>query len=233
MKDSEDDLPGGYTWQWVEGAHSWKCLETERFLELNNDLKATHGSPHLVLPWMGALDLFLENREEYAGEYEEEIIDDELEDDENQEAINAVASFDFLAGLDLEDSSSVVHSGLLTVEHQESHLPPQAAYFRFFRMLEELEDEDWIVLYNECCGPCASGSLKDIRDEEPDKVNWPSFVVWEQSPENDYQANGEIKVDHYCDNIESEAPVLRKIAKKYGFQVRKKKHDNDLLTITS
>lgn len=140
-----------------------------------------------------------------------------VEDDENLKA-----------GAELIASFEDLDSHLIEICEEEENLSENCAYIRFFKMLQTLESEhNWIVLYNECCGTCASGSIREIHKSNPEKLNSSTFVVWEQSASDSFFADGDLEITHYLGENINEITELELAASKFGFKVKQDLNNKD------
>lgn len=165
------------------------------------DLLGRNGVPALKLPW-----------EEF---YESAL--DELEDDADEEDLEVV-------DLALREAQKIIEDGIsdplwssAEITYGENHLPEDCDFNRFEEMVDQLESENWIVIWNECCGTCAGGNIRSQR-EEPGHGNTPAFVVYGQNADAYFSPDGSVNSYlHYPDEFGKGYEM--ELAKKYGFKV--------------
>lgn len=153
------------------------------------------GKPKLVLPWED-----WDQVEDQMRQSEEEGIDLLIESFYNQ-ILNG--------GSDCPWESCEFTYG-------EDCLPKDCDYARFESMVSDLEEENWIVIWDECCGVCAGGNISSERESDPSKADSPSFVIYGQNAELYFYPDGSIK--NYMFSVDDKGEGLElELAAKYGF----------------
>ena len=102
----------------------------------------------------------------------------------------------------------------------EDYLPKDCDYVDFEALVEDLEEENWIIVWDECCGTCASGSISDARESEPEKADSPAFVIYGQNADNYFSSDGSIRGYMFTSDDSGGGRELE-LAKKHGFKVAK------------
>jgi hypothetical protein len=155
------------------------------------------GKPKIILPWGdwdSVSDKFSQSEEEeYADlckKFEEEVI--------NFEDSDLWSDCEFTYG--------------------EDCLPTDCDYVNFEAFVEELEEKNWIVVWDECCGPCASGSIRASRESEPEKAESPAFVIFGQTADNYFSPDGSI-TNYICTQDELGKGQEIELAQVHGFRV--------------
>ena len=183
----------------IEGVFNFKTqAKIELIEEIIDENIESFGKPKLILPW----DDFFEN-----------IIEENEEDDEHFELVSKVNEI-------LASSSEEADQLPVEITYGEDCLPSKCDYARFEMLVEKLEEENWIVIWDECCGACARSSIEDQKTEEPDKVDSPAFVIYGQSAENYFKSDGSI-INYLLLPDERGQEREIEIARELGFNVTK------------
>lgn len=98
----------------------------------------------------------------------------------------------------------------------EDCLPKDCDYSRFESLVKELDERNWIVIWDECCGVCAGGNISDERDSDPSKADSPAFVIYGQNADLYFYPDGSIKNFMFSVDDKGEGLELL-LAAKYGF----------------
>jgi hypothetical protein len=164
------------------------------------DLMDRNGVPALKLPW-----------EEF---YESAL--EELEDaDEEDLEVGDLALREAQKIIEGEITDPMWSSAEITFG--DNYLPKDCDFNRFEEMVNQLESENWIVIWNECCGTCAGGSIRSQR-EVPEYASAPAFVVYGQNADAYFAPDGSVHdYLHYPDEFGKGYEM--ELAKKYGFKV--------------
>lgn len=178
-------------------------LSPEKIVELIDDLAQSHGSPILNLPWEDRIGNIADESEDY------------LEDEDTDEQLRA--SYRFFSQLnDLGELPALPWDARLN--DSDSLMPAFSSWGRFYRLLEVLaEEKQWIVINSECCGTCAAGSIRDVKENQPELANAPSLVVYEQNAEGKWGALG--WVAHFTYLEAPESFELEAVAKELGLRL--------------
>lgn len=206
----KSNLANSKDWEWSWSSFGWRInkYDNETIITILQELKSIYGEPRIVLPWMRFVEQYLDDPEDFDENF--------VEDDENLKA-----------GAELIASFEDLDSDLIEICEEEENLSENCAYIRFFKMLQTLESEhNWIVL-NECCGTCASGSIREIHKSNPEKLNSSTFVVWEQSASGSFFADGDLEIIHYLGENINELSELELAASVYGLKVEQDLENKD------
>jgi len=204
-------LSNNNDWKWSWGSFGWRIelFDNDTIIKILQELKSIYGEPRIVLPWMSFVEQYLDDPEDFNETF--------VEDDENLQA-----------GAELIASFEDLDSELIEICEGDENLSENSAYIRFFKMLQTLESEyNWIVLDNECCGSCAGGSIRQIQESNPEKLNSSTFVVWEQSASDSFFADGDLEITHYLGENINEITELELAASKFGFKVEQDLDNKD------
>lgn len=167
------------------------------------------GKPKIILPWEDwdrVSDQFAQSEEEehaaLCKEFEEEVIN--IGDNE------LWSDCEFTYG--------------------EDCLPAGCDYVKFEAFVEDLEEKNWIVVWDECCGTCASGSIQDARESEPEKVDSPAFVIYGQNADNYFHPDGSITNYMFASDELGKGQEFE-LAQAHGFKVGKVEGYEDLFRL--
>lgn len=179
-------------------------LTPDDMVLLVNSAAAAHGAPVLNLPW--------EDRAGSAADEAEEFLEDEDADEQLKESYAFFARF-----YELDGNLPALPWGAC-LNTSDALMPEYSSWGRFYRLLSVLEeDKKWIVINGECCGTCAGGSIRSIKEEQPELADAPTLVVYEQNAEGKWGALG--WVAHYLYLEKPESLVLEALAKELGLRV--------------
>jgi hypothetical protein len=191
---------------WTKSEHNGVYLYSGED-ELSNiepvliEMLSLNGVPALKLPW----DDFYESAFD---DFDEDADEDDLEVDE-------LVLLEAKKIVDGEISDPLWSSVEMT--YGDNYLPNDCDFFRFHEMANQLEEDGWIVIWNECCGSCAGSSIRDQR-EDPERANSPAFVIYGQNADVYFAPDGSIHdYLHYPDELGKGYEM--ELAKKYGFKV--------------
>jgi hypothetical protein len=207
----KSNLANSKDWEWSWSSFGWRInkFDNETIIKILQELKSIYGEPRLILPWIRFVEQYLDDPEDFNENF--------VEDDKNLQA-----------GAELIASFEDLKSDLIEICEAEENLSENCAYNRFFEMLQKLENEhNWIVLYNECCGTCASGSISEIHKSNPEKLNSSVFVVWEQSASDSFFADGDLEITHYLGENINEVSELELAASVFGLKVEQDLENKD------
>lgn len=157
------------------------------------------GKPRLILPWQDweqLQDNFLESDEDEqlaeCRKFEEQIV--------NYGATDLWSDCEFTYG--------------------EDCLPADCDYVDFEAFVDDLIDENWIVVWDECCGACAAGSIKETRESEPEKAESPAFVIYGQNADSYFGPDGSVRNYMFLQDEKGEGRELE-LAQLHGFRIAK------------
>jgi len=199
LRHSEAKKPGQ---EWTLEVQSRLYVPIESDTHLQDLIVRTikeRGKPKLVLPW-----------EDW------DRVSSQFADLEEVEQINQFKDFEQKI---VDHGDCELWSGC-DFTYGEDCLPDHCDYEKFEAFIEELEQENWIIIWDECCGMCASGNISDARESEPEKANSPAFVIWGQNADRSFHPDGSIR-DYMFSSDEDGSGRELELAQKHGFRVAK------------
>jgi hypothetical protein len=142
---------------------------------------------------------------EIYGDGEDE--DDDASDTEQRfENLTKISNLDFFTERNVRDVGT---SGLI---------PKFSHYGRFHNFLDILQERyEWAVDFDECCGSCLSGTLKDIEADRG-TGEFSIFITWSQNSSAYWGTNGRISMPFNTKN-QDELDQIREAASETGLQV--------------
>lgn len=155
------------------------------------------GKPKLILPW-----------EDW------DRVSDQFTDSEDEDQVALCKKFE----LEIVDFGDNEIWSECEFTYGEDCLPSDCDYVDFEALVDDLEEENWIVVWDECCGSCASGSIRDARESEPDKAESPAFVIFGQNADNYFYSDGSIH-DYMFGSDELGKGREIELAQIHGFKV--------------
>ncbi len=194
----------GSNWKESKLSGVYEFHESAEFSDIEEilvDFIERYGIPALKLPW----------EEFYQGAIDE--VDEDADEEDLEVGDLALLEAQKLIEGDVSDPlwSSIA------LDYGDNYLPKDCDFHRFEAMTSDLEDENWIVIWNECCGTCAGGSIRDRRGE-PGYAEAPAFVVYGQNADVYFAPDGSIHdYLHYPDELGKGREM--ELAKEYGFKV--------------
>lgn len=199
LRNTEARKPGE---DWTLEVPSRLYLPTESEVNLQDLILRTiqeRGKPRLILPW-----------EDW------DRVSDRFADVDELEQVSQCKNFEqnIITYGDCELWSECEFT------YGEDCLPDDCDYEKFEAFVEELEQENWIIIWDECCGTCASGSISSARESEPEKANSPVFVIWGQNADRSFHPDGSIRDYMFASDELSKERELE-LAQKHGFKVAK------------
>lgn len=179
-----------------------------------DSLAKEHGEPILALPWGDILDRISDRFE------------DEDYDEDDEESLATLTFMD-----QVNKASETPSSPWQTqIASSDGYFPEHSGYARFYRLMDDLEERNWIVINGECCGTCAGSSIRFARAEDPSKENSPVFVVYEQNAEFSWGVSGWINSMHGKDVGFDE---LAEVVASSGLKIEFDNDSKDLFYIRS
>lgn len=195
--------PATNGWEW------WGHDATaEEILDLINKFSKDFGTPKLILPFESRIM----NAEDYTEEEYVEYLD------EGTEKYDVSKTFyHFLKFINNKDFNRV-SPWEVVVCYEDEYMPYYCDYNRFFRMTQELEEKGWLVIIDEHCAACASGSRKYAYENDPKMKSAPEFMTWGQNSQSSWMPDGKIYSQQWIED-EEHIKQLIEIADKHGFEI--------------
>lgn len=199
-------------WVFETATNGWEWwghdATSEEILELINKLGKHFGTPKLVLP----LESRIMNVQD---EDEDSYIEYLDEDSENYEISKTFYRFmNFIADKDFDR----VSPWEVIICYEDEYMPEYCDYNRFFRMTSELEELGWMVIIDEHCAACASGTRKYLYESNPEFKDAPEFLTWGQNSQSSWMPDGKIFTEQWLDD-ENHIKQLIEVAAKHGFEI--------------
>lgn len=193
-----NSTPPGKDWEWGKrrGVFVLSTLSTD-LGDLLVQLIEERGKPKLIVPW-----------EDW------ERVTEQMTELEDEEQMRVCEKFES----DVIKARETALWSELEFTYGEDCLPTDCDYVNFEALIEDLEEENWIVIKDECCGTCAAGNIRDARESEPGMENAPAFVIYGQGADNYFFSDGAIKDFMFAaDELGQEREL--DLARKHGFKV--------------
>jgi hypothetical protein len=170
-------------WERNDAGGCYLYIGTSTVVDILLDVAAHLATPSIVLPWQGLVDV---------DQFEEVLEEIDEDDEDGPTIIELLRRLDDASGNSFspETPEDALIIPDVTITSSDDLLPPTCAYNRFMNTLSELEDNKWIVLWNECCGTCASGALRDIQENDPERADAPVFVLYGQNAADNFNPDG-------------------------------------------
>ena len=164
-------------WSWDKSVNGWNILEGRE-----------SETPTLYLP--------VESYFWGAGEEsEEDYVDGWGDDEDARRAFHQMITF-------LKDNLEFKLYGWdVKVCGSDDYIPEFSAYNKFWNLINELEQSDrWIVIADEHCAACCSGTRKSIIEQNPELEGKPEIITWGQNSEYSYYPDGSLVVEPFVDD---------------------------------
>lgn len=220
--------------EWNSPRKAWECYpDTSQMLLLLQEAAGIFGEPELGIPWGPIAN----------SEFSEELIARLPEGTSGHAAfMDAVNAFDedtvselldMFEENDCASSTPVFAAAVCSAIVQpswaggtpgkmtycfggDSWLPSGSGYERFLSMVEQIENmPDWVVVWDECCGTCASSSIKWARDSKGLGPDSHALVLFAQNAQYYWRPDGTIEWMLYGLD-ETERAVLVSAAESVG-----------------
>lgn len=236
--DNPPSFLAGGSFTYSTRVPSWRTYtpDLQTIHDTINKFVAACGPCVVVLPW----DTFLNTElpEELlallpgAGDFLQEV--SALSDDD-------VQSLEDLADpLDDEPSLGVVFAGLaLSAVHAptvwsvkpvatafgDEYLIPGSPLAKFYAFAQRVEErDDWVVVWNECCGTCSRTSIEWGREHKGLPDDAPALVLFGQNAQFSWRPDSTVDVDLYQEASEH-ADDLAQMAQSVGLAVTREEGD--------
>lgn len=107
----------------------------------------------------------------------------------------------------------------LEIAEETDYLSYYCDYSRFERFTSFLEETGkWMVILDEHCAACASGTRKSLVSENSALKDAPQFLTWGQNSQGTYMPDGTFWAEVYVEEEEDER-FLKRNARKFGIEL--------------
>jgi mRNA-degrading endonuclease HigB of HigAB toxin-antitoxin module len=179
-------------WNYLTDVETWeftKPINENNINKLMTQFALDLGTPEVYLPWREYFDSL------------SELFDDDPEMIENGELF--------------EEVQKILRKTQISFVKGTDFLPPKSDFARFMKVMNQLEQENWLILWDECCWTCAKSNI-----ESQQSLDDPYFIIYGQNSDDFFTPEGALrgimfKPHAYGKNREVE------LALDYGFEVRK------------
>lgn len=195
-------------WSFNPSANAWQRSEnltTEELIEfLDNIANEVGETPKLVLPLEYKFEQDFEDMAEY-------------DDAGTWEAMGKLALI-FSEPESLKALQSIV-PWELELTDEEGYLPYYCDWSKFSRFTNFLEETGkWMVILDEHCAACSSGSRSAEISANPALKDAPVFMTWGQNSQGAYMPDGTMWAEVYVDEAEDER-FLKRNARTFGLNI--------------
>lgn len=213
LDGSENVIPKSLnpkSWNFNKNINGWshpEIVTDEELLKIVETITNVHGVPKLVLPW-----------ESWA----EQTTDDEdyltyWEDHEEKLPIRE-AFYNLMVIVQSGKIKTISPWETLTVA-SDDYLSEHCDYTRFFNLVNTLEESgEWLVIIDEHCAACSTGTRKYMIEENPKLANAPEFLTWGQNSQDTWLPDGSFWAEVWIDSFEDEKKI-KTLANQHGFDI--------------
>lgn len=200
--------------QWVfeKSTNGWEWWQhnasPEEILALINALSKKFGEPKLLLPLGYKMNQVEDESEKEYLEYFHRDTD----------AYKLSKAFYHLLTFINKGEFAKISPWEVMVIGEDDYMPYHCDYNRFFRMTDELVDKDWLVIIDEHCAACASGTRQVEKEQNPKLKHAPEFLTWGQNSQTSWMPDGKIFFQQWLDD-EDEIKQLIEISSKHGLDI--------------
>lgn len=206
-------------WSWVYNINGWasdKNFTVEELAILVDRLTQLYGEPKLCLPWVYKVEGAVDEGEDYYSYW----------DTEDEEHV-LYKSFYELAVLIAEDKIGKISPWVLEITDEDGYMSEYSKYSKFRNLVNELEESgEWLVILDEHCAACASGTRTSYYDSDPTWKSKPEFMTWGQNSQDSWLPNGEIYADVWLEEFRHGVDLMQK-ANKHGFNFEIPSNEDD------
>lgn len=199
-------------WVFEESTNGWEWWNHENnpedILNIINLMSKKFGEPKLVLP-LGYKINQVEDEDE--SEYLNYL------DEGSEEYSISKTFYRFITFINSGNFAKISPWEVIVTE-EDDYMPYYCDYNRFFRMTNELEEKGWLVIIDEHCAACASGTRKYFIEQNPHLKDAPEFLTWSQNSQGTWMPDGKIFSEQWLDD-EKDIKKLIKIAAKHGLHI--------------
>ena len=222
QRDTEFDDSSEWPWDhwgnlesdcvFIKDSNAWKFEQEVDVSRLLETISLDAGEPLMILPWESIATQKAEELQEFLDEH---VVG--AEDDEGTRHTDELlfTLYSQVADMSLELPDDLGEFGY---GYGDGFFPRYSKVGRFTAFLAELEGtHGWGVVYDECCGTCSAGTLRDLRSEEGMEDAF-FFITWAQNAELTWGTGGWVSHMAYHPD-ESERRVAMDVARAHGLTV--------------
>lgn len=206
-------------WSWVYNVNGWasdRNFTTEELANLIDRITQLYGEPKLCLPWLYRIEQAVDEGEDYYSYWEE-----------GEEPYNIRKSFYELSILLNENKISAISPWVLEITEEDSYMSDYCKYTKFAKLTDDLETSgEWLVILDEHCAACASGTRTSYYESDPKWKTKPEFMTWGQNSQNSWLPNGEIYADVWLEEFKDASDLMQR-ANKHGFNFEIPEDEDD------
>lgn len=203
-------LPSGYDKNkclFVHSINGWSffdVLTNQDLIDFIDGLSEIHGTPKLCLPWESWIEQTTDD-EDYVSYWE---------DKENLPTRKAF--YDLMVFIS-EGKLQTTVKWEVEISYSDDFLSEYCDYSRFMRLTSELEESgEWLVILDEHCSACASGTRKWAIENNPSLADKPEFLTWGQNSQDTWLPDGTFWAEVWMEDFEDEKKI-KTLANKHGF----------------
>lgn len=188
----------------INGWSLHKSLTNQELIDFIDGLTEIHGIPNLCLPWDTWINQTVDD-DEYVSYW----------DDKEQLPVRQ-GFYNLMVLINDSKLQSLVKWEIIICE-DDDFMSEYSDYSRFTRLTSELEESGrWMVILDEHCAACSSGTRKYMIEENPALANAPEFLTWGQNSQDTWMPDGTFWAEVWIDGFEAEKEV-KILANKHGF----------------
>lgn len=207
----KNPIPKGYNtkdWTFSKHINGWsnhKNIDDKALTQFINDLSNLHGAPKMILPWESWIEQTTDD-DEYLSYWE----------DKDESLVIRKAFYDLMCMLNNDKLSNLSPWKVIICEG-DAYFSEYSDYSRFVELTSALEETgEWMVVLDEHCAACMSGTRKWMVEENPKLATAPEFVTWGQNSQTAWLPDGTFYADVWIDDFESEK-FVKNLANQFGF----------------
>lgn len=208
----DNDKPSNIAFKnWVfkheaNGWHSVNHLEASDILSVIQELSNAHGVPKVYLPWEHYLQNAVDEGEDFYSYWEN--------DEEKTKLYKTFYDFSIMFN---SGKISNVFPWEVEIVQDEDFISEYSNYNKFQRLVSALEDTGkWLVIIDEHCAACASGTRKFFVESHPELSEAPEFLTWGQNSQDSWLPDGSFWAEVWIDKWEDEK-FVKTLANTFGF----------------
>ena len=178
-------------WKYDSNVETWefeKAIDEANIGGIFDEFIEVLGTPQIHLPW----------REYF------ETLSETAEDD--PEMIEDLELFELVQETLDEAGASFVNGS--------EFLPPRSDFTRFLGLVNQLETENWLIVWDECCWTCAKSNI-----ESQQSLDDPYFIIYGQNADDFFTPEGELRGIMFKPHTRGKNREVE-LARENGFGVR-------------